>query len=68
MELKEISDKLDNTHDSVIRLEGQVGTLTTLVGVYQAQISKLEGRLWGALIMSAGGMAAALLSFVMGKH
>lgn len=67
MVLKELGLKVDKTHDDLLILQGQVDTLTKLVGVYQSQASKLEGRLWGALTMSIGAMATAILTFIFRK-
>lgn len=68
MDLVEISKKLDKTHDNLIRLEGQVDTLTKMVGFYQTQVSKLEGRQWAALMAGFGGLVTAVIGFVLGKH
>jgi len=61
--------KIDTLQKEVYELKGQVSALTSIVGVYQTQASKVEGRLWGGLIMSIGALATAVLQFITGgKH
>jgi hypothetical protein len=67
MDLKHLSDKIDSLQKDLYELKGQVTALTTIVGVYQKQAATVEGRLWGALIMSIGALASALFS-LWGKH
>jgi len=69
MELQVLSQDMKMLQKEVAELKGQITALTSIVGVYQMQTTKVEGRLWGAVIMSAGGMAAAIMNFIMGnKH
>ena len=68
MELENIAKKVDDLTKEVYELKGQVTSLTAIVGIYQTQSSKLEGRQWSALLMGFGGLAGAILNFLMGKH
>ena len=61
-------DKLEQLRLDVAKLHGNVETLTTVVGIYQAQLTKVEGRQWGSMLMGLTALIGAILSFVMSKH
>jgi len=61
------SEKLDKLRAEVAEIKGSINTLAAMHGNTAAQVSKLEGRVWGLLVAVLGAFGTAILSLVMAK-
>lgn len=59
------SEKLEEVRLGVARLEGSLKTIAAAGSRNAEDIKKVEGRLWGLVIMVTGAMGTAIMSLIM---
>lgn len=59
------SEKLEEVRLGVVRLEGAMKTIAAANQRNAEDIRKVEGRLWGLVIMVTGAFGTAIMSIIM---